>query len=101
MKNVQLDGAAPASILQTCLEDRIQKSGAAIELGQLHIAACSPPALQQVFQNLISNAVNYNDKEECHIRIEYEEKGDDHHFAIEDNGPGIPRERRRASRDRW
>lgn len=45
--------------------------------------------LMQVFQNLISNAIKYNDKEHgqievgCNIRDEYYE------FFVRDNGPGI------------
>lgn len=45
--------------------------------------------LQQVFQNLISNAIKFNDKEEGIITIDYEEKKSYHQFAIRDNGIGI------------
>ncbi len=45
--------------------------------------------LQQVFQNLISNAVKYNDKPSGLIEIGYEDKGDLVEFFLKDNGPGI------------
>lgn len=45
--------------------------------------------LQQVFQNLISNAVKYNDKSTGLIRIGYEDKGDLVEFFVKDNGPGV------------
>jgi len=45
--------------------------------------------LQQVFQNLISNAIKFNDKEKGIITIDYEEKKSYHQFAITDNGIGI------------
>ena len=45
--------------------------------------------LQQVFQNLISNAVKYNDKTSGLIEIGYEDKGDSVEFFVKDNGPGI------------
>ncbi|MCX6350885.1 MAG: ATP-binding protein [Bacteroidetes bacterium] len=45
--------------------------------------------LQQVFSNLISNAIKYNDKENGKVEISVSDKGDDWEFTIEDNGPGI------------
>lgn len=47
-------------------------------------------AIQQVFQNLISNAIKYNDKSLGLITINYQDLGDFHQFEIKDNGPGIP-----------
>lgn len=46
--------------------------------------------LQQLFQNLIGNAVAYNDKPEGKIAIGAQEKGDFWEFYIQDNGKGIP-----------
>jgi two-component system, sporulation sensor kinase E len=48
--------------------------------------------LRQVFQNLISNAVNFNNKEVGLVEIGVEETDDLYTFSIEDNGPGIPKE---------
>lgn len=45
--------------------------------------------LQQLFQNLISNAIKYNDKEEGTIDIGFEDKNQYWQFYIEDNGKGI------------
>ncbi len=45
--------------------------------------------LQQVFQNLISNAVKYNDKTSGLIEIGCEDKGDLVEFYVKDNGPGV------------
>jgi signal transduction histidine kinase len=45
--------------------------------------------LLQVFNNLISNAVKYNDKPVGKIEISCQEKNDHFLFGIEDNGPGI------------
>ncbi|NCI46595.1 sensor histidine kinase [Sediminibacterium soli] len=45
--------------------------------------------LQQVFQNLISNAVKYNDKTEAMIEIGVAEKDNRYQFHVKDNGPGI------------
>lgn len=45
--------------------------------------------LQQVFQNLISNAIKYSDKVKGLIEIGCEDKGDFVEFFVRDNGPGI------------
>lgn len=50
--------------------------------------------LQQIFLNLISNAIKYNDKEQGIINVDYEEEGDFHVFSVKDNGPGIAEENR-------
>jgi len=44
---------------------------------------------KQVFQNLIQNAINYNDKDEGAIEIGFTDKTDDYEFFIKDNGVGI------------
>lgn len=48
--------------------------------------------LYQVFSNIISNAVKYNDKEYGRITCEYVDLPDHYQFKISDNGPGIPKE---------
>lgn len=45
--------------------------------------------IQQVFQNLVSNAIKYNDKATCIITIDYKKTPNGHRFSVMDNGPGI------------
>jgi signal transduction histidine kinase len=45
--------------------------------------------MQQLFQNLISNAVNYNDKQEGTVEVDYQESDSSYIFSVKDNGPGI------------
>lgn len=45
--------------------------------------------LQQLFQNLINNAVSYIDKEKGIVKIDYSETEKFWQFSIEDNGIGI------------
>jgi len=45
--------------------------------------------LQQVLQNLVSNAIKYNDKPNGQIEIGAEDKGSWYQFYVKDNGPGI------------
>lgn len=48
--------------------------------------------LSQVFSNLISNAVRYNDKSHCEIEIGCYEYDNWCQFYVQDNGPGIEKE---------
>jgi signal transduction histidine kinase len=48
--------------------------------------------LQQVFINLISNAIKYNDKSNGVIVIKAHDHDSHYQFSIEDNGPGIAAE---------
>lgn len=48
--------------------------------------------IQQLFQNLIGNAVIYMDKENGMVEIDYEDKKDHYQFSIKDNGVGIKKE---------
>jgi signal transduction histidine kinase len=45
--------------------------------------------LKQLFQNLIQNALKYNDKEHIEIEISSTEKDQEYLFQIKDNGIGI------------
>ncbi len=46
--------------------------------------------LQQLFQNVLNNAIKYNDKEKGMVTISCAQNDDYWEFAIADNGPGIP-----------
>lgn len=58
--------------------------------GHLPVVKTYKLKLQQVFQNLISNAIKYNDKKEGEIIIGCQDDEDDFYtFYVKDNGPGI------------
>lgn len=44
---------------------------------------------KQLFQNLISNAIKFNNKENGKVDIDVQEKNTHYQFSIKDNGPGI------------
>ncbi|SDX28503.1 PAS/PAC sensor signal transduction histidine kinase [Lutibacter oricola] len=48
--------------------------------------------LQQLFQNIMSNAINYIDKDKGLVEVNYKNDNEYHVFSIKDNGPGIPEE---------
>jgi len=54
-----------------------------------HLLICSGVALEQIFINLITNAVRYNDKAEGVIDIRFSDQGDAYQFKVTDNGMGI------------
>jgi len=46
-------------------------------------------ALQQVFLNLIGNAIQHSLRKDVVVRISSTERGDEHEFMINDNGVGV------------
>lgn len=56
---------------------------------QLPVLMAEKMKLQQVFSNIISNAIKHNDKENTRIEISVSESLNEYQFVIEDNGPGI------------
>jgi PAS domain S-box-containing protein len=56
---------------------------------RLPVLFCDRTRLQQVFQNLIDNAVKFMDKRGGEIRVRYISDDNHHHFSVSDNGPGI------------
>ncbi|WP_421889356.1 PAS domain S-box protein [Marinoscillum sp.] len=51
-----------------------------------------PIRFQQLFQNLIGNAISYMDKEKGEVIIDCESQGAYWVFSVKDNGMGIPKE---------
>ena len=60
---------------------------------QLPTLKADATRIQQLFQNLISNAVNYIDKDKGLVEIDVEEKKNAYVFSIKDNGCGIPEDK--------
>ncbi|ACT94534.1 sensor histidine kinase [Dyadobacter fermentans] len=46
-------------------------------------------ALTQILQNLVSNGIKYNDKDEIRISVGWKDLGKEYEFHVGDNGPGI------------
>ncbi|WP_170067601.1 sensor histidine kinase [Neolewinella xylanilytica] len=67
-------------------------AGCAVEyVGEIETLHTSRIAMLQIFQNLIGNALKFNDKESCSVRISSHLDADEGYvFAVQDNGRGIP-----------
>jgi PAS domain S-box-containing protein len=72
------------------LEASIQDSGAIITHSNLPRVHIQEVQLQQLFQNLIGNAIRYRSLEVPRIHVAAESNGTEWQFSVQDNGIGIP-----------
>lgn len=59
---------------------------------EMPVIMTSYTPLQQVFGNLISNAIKHHDKQEGVIKVYVQNQGPYYEFIVQDDGPGIPPE---------
>ena len=77
------------------LQAEIQSAGASIRLGPLPVVLANEQRLEQVFQNLISNAIRYRRPNfPLHVRVSAAQDDGEWIFCVEDNGMGIEAEYR-------
>ncbi len=81
-------GEALRSALEN-LTASIESSGASIVHGSLPWVRMHEFQLEQLFQNLIGNAIRYRSQEPPQIQITAERSGDEWTFSVRDNGVGI------------
>jgi len=75
------------------LKEQIDTSGVRIHMGRLPELPVIPVKMNQLFQNLISNAIKFRKKQEnLTIRVRANEKATHWEFSIADNGIGIKKE---------
>ncbi|MBI4523500.1 MAG: GAF domain-containing protein [Deltaproteobacteria bacterium] len=67
----------------------IEQSGATVTSDPLPILLADGTQLEQLFQNLISNAIKFRGAESPRIQISVERNGTHWHFLVRDNGIGI------------
>ena len=75
------------------LDDVIQEKQAQISYDDLPNIEANHTQIQQVFQNLISNAIKYSKEAEApQVKIEYKRDKDQHVISFSDNGIGFSNE---------
>jgi len=67
----------------------IEENGAMVTSGQLPKVLANAPRLDQVFRNLIGNALKFRGTEPPRVHIAAEPKGSEWLFSVRDNGIGI------------
>ncbi len=74
-------------------EYQIRQAGATTTVGRLPSCWGDPSQINQVFSNLVENALKYGKgRETLSVRIHGETEGDMAVYCVEDSGPGIKRE---------
>jgi light-regulated signal transduction histidine kinase (bacteriophytochrome) len=86
------------AVLDAVIEDmKTQNEKGKVEIrrcGRLPVVNCDPSRIGEVFQNLIDNAIKYNDKPEKWVEIGEDESEPQPVFYVRDNGIGIPPQHR-------
>ncbi len=81
--------------LEAALENlagAIQESGANIDVGEMPFVRMRASHLEQVFQNLVGNAIKYRKEDRLHVGVASRRENNHWLFCVEDNGIGIPPE---------
>ncbi len=79
-------------IVSGTLKSQIAERNVIINSPVLPVLQADETHMVQLFQNLISNAIKYNKSEQPVIDITYNLTAKKYHFAVADNGIGIPEE---------
>lgn len=71
------------------IEPLIIETGARIEMGELPVVMGNEQGLQQLFTNLLSNAMKYKLADAPYVRVEAQQREREWIIAVADNGKGI------------
>jgi len=72
------------------LDEAIRESNAKITFGELPIVQAIPMRMTRLFQNLIGNAIKFNDSLSPKIEIGAVKKKGELNYFVKDNGIGVP-----------
>jgi signal transduction histidine kinase len=90
-KEVATEKFAVKELLEEIIDSLAPSGKFTVELPQnAPVLTTEKIFMQQVFTNLISNGLKYNDKPEGVIKISLTENPAYFEFIVRDNGPGIP-----------
>jgi light-regulated signal transduction histidine kinase (bacteriophytochrome) len=71
------------------LQVAIREAGARVDVGMLPTLQADETQINQLFQNLIGNAIKFHSNEPAEVRVWAERDGPAWRFAVRDNGIGI------------
>ncbi|HEX2188926.1 MAG TPA: PAS domain-containing protein, partial [Longimicrobiaceae bacterium] len=77
------------ALLEETLDLLAPPDGTVVEVGPMPTLCAERLPLQQVFLNLVGNAVKYTRRPGARVEVTAEERGAFHEFGVRDNGPGI------------
>ncbi len=89
---VAVDAAALLRETVRGLRTAIAEAGAVVELGELPTVQGDPVQLEQLFANLLGNAIKYRSERPPRITVSAERDGAGWRFCVADNGIGIEEE---------
>lgn len=89
LTKIPVDMASVARRALDTLSEQIKQNDAQVHLGQLPKISVSPHLMEQVLQNLISNALKFRKEEKPVINIAAEKTDGQWIFSVTDNGIGI------------
>ncbi len=89
VQEVPVDASVVLQHSLSGLAEAIRESGAEVTYDELPEVYIGDAHLQQIFQNLIGNALKYRDQEPPRIHISASRRGADWCFSVQDNGIGI------------
>ena len=91
-----LTSVAVASVVAEVLDLVDLPTAARVDVDPLPTLITSRVALQQVFLNLVTNAIKHSRRDDLHLHISARDIGQRWLFSVSDNGPGIePQHRER------
>lgn len=87
MAPVETDGSVRRAMAN--LTAAIEESGATVTVDDMPTVSADSTQLEQLFQNLIGNAIKYRGERTPEVRVAATPEGGSWHFTISDNGIGI------------
>ncbi|MEL6628316.1 MAG: tetratricopeptide repeat protein [Bacteroidota bacterium] len=84
-----VDLNAVVNTVKSSLDQSLRERAVDLAVPPLPVVHSNAAQMQQLFQNLLNNAIKYNDKVKPAVTIDYHQRGQEHLFAVRDNGVGI------------
>lgn len=74
----------------TSLQTAIDECNATVQVEDLPTVTADPLMMQQLLQNLVSNAIKYRQESPPHVQLAAAREGEAWKFLVRDNGIGVP-----------